>query len=184
VKSCGVGARIVGLTLCALLALPGCSKGKSGDAAPPATVPVVTTTSTTESPSTTSTTLSESAEAAEVVKAYLHAWDVLAKAGETLDSVGLAEAFAGGELENLRRQVEEQRARNQPVKTSVEHHVKGVTFPAPDTAVVADEYLNHSVFLQRPGGPPGEPDPNETLREVWTFKRSEGGWIVTDVRRQ
>ena len=52
-----------------------------------------------------------------------------------------------------------------------------------EIAVVADNYVNHSVLLDGTTGEPIEDDPDELLQYTYAMRRIEGVWKVTEILR-
>jgi hypothetical protein len=135
------------------------------------------TPSATSSPSTTSTTLSAKAE---LLAAYNRSWDVYADALRRLDASGLATTFAGNALRAAQDEVATQKAKNQPVQISIDHHPRVLRLTAAE-GLVEDNYRNHSVVLDPTTGAPTEPDPNEIVYQRQTLKRISEAWKVVEI---
>ena len=82
----------------------------------------------------------------EIEQAYLHYWDVRTQAYLNLDTSHLHEVMAGAELDRMTQQITDLKAKGRAVKVDVDHHYL-LTSTAPDRAVVYDEYLNRSLYL-------------------------------------
>lgn len=119
----------------------------------------------------------------EVEAAYLKSWDVYAEAMRTLDPAGIDALYADEALEDLRSEVERARQGNTPVRIEVDHDY-GVRLLEPGLAVVVDNYVNHSVYLDPATGVPTEPDPNQRVTDMYTLKDFEGTWKVVSITRQ
>jgi len=158
-----------------LIGLLAAACGGSTKAATPSAS--VTTPPTTAHPTTTLTV------EAQVEAAYLHSWDVYAKAVETLDPSHLSEAFAQPHLGALKEELADRTRRQRPQHVSVDHHIS-VQVTDADTAAVRDVYVNHMIEFDPTTGQPTEADPNETVSDTYTLKRIEGTWKVTFVVRQ
>jgi hypothetical protein len=162
---------VVAVVLVTAAAACGGGSGSDDDAAPAATL------GTTPS-STTSTTLSVEAE---VEAAYLKSWDVFATAAYDLETDGLESAYSGPALEVVTKNIERYITNNTPVRFRADHdfdiEVKD------DLAQVRDTYVNHGVLLDAQTMQPTEPDPNETLTEIYLMQRIDGAWKVIDISR-
>ncbi|MGH2703693.1 MAG: hypothetical protein ACRDJ4_00940 [Actinomycetota bacterium] len=121
---------------------------------------------------------------AEIERAYLSHWDLWREANLKLQPALLEQVTTGVALDLLTRQVQEQKAINQPVQIRVEHNYR-IVYPVPgqgpDVATVEDTYLNHSVRLDPARMQPIEPDPNERVRSGFTLRKVEGTWKVSEV---
>ena len=158
------------LALCAVLAVASVTACGDDDAesAPAATVATV---------STTNTTLSVEQE---VEAAYLRSWDVYAHAMRTFDTSKLADVYVGDALELRLDEVKDMASANTPGRMDVEHDYEISVAPDGQTAVVLDDYLNHSVSLDA-SGKPTEEDPNEIVKREYRMRLVEGTWKVADV---
>lgn len=117
---------------------------------------------------------------AQVEQAYLRQWDVYAEANLKLDTSRLEEVLTGDALRIVRDQIEEQKAKNQPVRIRVEHDYR-ILLVDEMTATVEDNYVNHSQRLDLKTGQPVEPDPNQRVRRTYTLKKVNGTWKVSFV---
>jgi hypothetical protein len=95
-----------------------------------------------------------------------------------LDPSVLPQALAEDALDNHRRQVEQQRQKNQPVRIRVEHNYR-ITVISNERVSIEDNYVNHSVRLDPNTMQPIEEDPNERVRNTYTLKKVNGTWKVT-----
>lgn len=82
----------------------------------------------------------------EIEQAYLHYWDIRTQAYLNLDTSHLSEVTAGAELDRMTQQITGLKAQSHAVKVDVDHHYL-IASRATDSAVVYDEYVNRSVFL-------------------------------------
>lgn len=123
----------------------------------------------------------------EIEQAYLHFWDVYARASLELQPDLLDEVAMGGALEVLKAQIEEQRKKNQPVRVRVEHNYQ-IIFPiegqGDDVASVDDRYVNHSVRLDPETMEPIEPDPNTPTHDTYTLRKVDGTWKIAEIIEQ
>jgi hypothetical protein len=82
----------------------------------------------------------------EIEQAYLHYWDVRTQAYLNLDTSHLGEVMAGAELDRMTQQINGLKANGRAVRVDIDHHYL-LKSTAPDRAVVYDEYLNRSLYL-------------------------------------
>jgi hypothetical protein len=82
----------------------------------------------------------------EIEAAYLRYWQVLTRAYLELDTSQLAEVMAGDELIRTEQQIQQLKAQGRAAKLDVVHQTAFVKV-APDSAIVYDQYLNRSVFM-------------------------------------
>ena len=115
---------------------------------------------------------------AQIEQAYLHHWDVYTEANLKLDTSRLAEVLTGDALNVVRSQIEQQKAKNQPVRISVEHDYR-ISLIDPATPTVEDNYVNHSQRLDPQTMDPIEPDPDKSVRRTYTMKKVDGTWKVS-----
>ena len=146
-------------------------------ATPPSSTAAAGPTTSAVQPTTPQTTGSPSAT---LLGAFTRSWQVYGDALRRLDASKLSTAFAGNALRAVKSEVAEQKARNQPVRISVQHHPKVLMVNATD-GVVADQGVNHSVVLDPATGKPAEPDPNERFSEHRSFKFTGGTWKVVEI---
>jgi hypothetical protein len=113
----------------------------------------------------------------DVEVAYLHSWDVYAKALRTLSTDGLEESFAGPALDSTVAEVNRLRAAGTPVSVVVDH---GTTIEIRGTsAAVRDALVNHSVLLDPATAAAVEPDPRSPHVSTYTLEVNGGRWRVT-----
>jgi hypothetical protein len=123
--------------------------------------------------------------AQQIDAAYRRYWDVVTQAEFDLDTTHIAEVMTGAELDRERKLIDDLRSQSKAGKTDVEHHSK-VMYATTAEAVVYDEYVNHSIFID---AVTKQPLSNERPSKVWKvsylLKKSDGGWKVIDgVRHQ
>lgn len=116
----------------------------------------------------------------QIEQAYLRYWDVYADALISLDTSSLNEVLTGDALENVRRQVADQRSKNEPVRVRVEHDYR-ILIVDQATASVEDTYINHTVRVDPQTKQPTEPDPNDRVRRTYTMKKVDGVWKVSNI---
>lgn len=161
----------------AAIALAACG---GGDASPTAT-PTVTvvaspTVAPTEPPVTATASLEEIAD--EVAEAYLAYWDAYAEAVLNLDA-SLVEGFAAGEeLESIREEIEELRAEGVAMRVVVEHDLAVVDVASTD-AIVIDELVNNSFYVDPETKEPSEGQGSgEVLQYTFLMELIDGRWMV------
>ena len=115
----------------------------------------------------------------EVQAAYLRYWDVRTQAFLNLDSSRLSEVMAGDELTRAEKYIQDLRSQGRAAKMDVEHRI-ALPKVTPDEAIVYDEYLNKSVFVDpvtkqelKTGAPV------ETVKVSFYLSRIDGQWKVT-----
>lgn len=119
-------------------------------------------------------------ERVQVEQAYLLFWDRWAQSNLQLNPALLDEVATGEALRGLVEQIEEQRAKNQPVRISVEHNYD-ILITDENTASVDDRYVNHSQRLDPSTKQPIESDPNAMVRKSHTLKKVDGRWKVAEI---
>lgn len=161
------------LAVALVAALVGCGGDDGGDG-PSATVGAAD-----RDPTTTSTTEALTPEE-EVEAAYLKSWEIYAEAVRKLDDSLLEEVYAGDALTLRRSEIADYRAANTPGIIDVDHDYE-ISILEPGRALVVDEYVNHSVFIDPTSEEPTEEDPSEVLRQRSELRESEGVWRVVYV---
>lgn len=175
------GVMCVGWAVAAI-AIAACG---GGDAAPTptATAPVAVSPAVTptEPPVTGTPTLEEIAEA--VTKAYLAYLEAYAEAVLHLD-ISLVEAFAAGnELESIREEIEMLRADGVALRVVAEHDITVIDVTG-DTALIADEIVDNTFYVDaRTLEPPEAEGSGDTYRDLVTLERIDGRWLVTSGAR-
>jgi hypothetical protein len=127
-----------------------------------------------------SSAVSMSPLAQEVQTAYLHYWDIREQAYLTLDASHLSDVMTGNELARAQKQIADMKAQNQAAKLQVDHHI-AVAQVTSDHAVVLDEYVNRSVYVNpvtREEIPTSAP--SETLSISFDMRKVDGIWKVDD----
>lgn len=144
----------------------------------------VTPTATLSAIVPTATGLDRSALEREVREAYEKYWDVLIQAYLDLDTSRLHEVTADPELTMTVQQIEDLRERGRAAKLEVEHHILIVRL-SPDEAIIYDEYVNNSVFLDATTKQvlPTKAPP-EVEKISFRLKKFEDGWRVIDGLQQ
>lgn len=120
---------------------------------------------------------------AEVETAYLRYWEVLAEATESLDASRLPEVMSGEALELARGLIEEQRAKNEPLRTQVEHNYRIVIIDEA-TASVDDTFRDRTVRLDPDTREPTGPPADRMIRNSYTMKKENGVWKVAFIIQQ
>ncbi len=120
----------------------------------------------------------------EVSEAYLRYWDAYAEALLNLDP-GLAEGVASGqELRRIREEVETLRSQGVALRVVVEHN-SVVLEASENSAVVFDEIVNNSFYVDpETKEPPVGSGSGEILRDTFYFERIDGQWMVVRSTRQ
>jgi hypothetical protein len=135
------------------------------------------------SASSSDPTPTPSGEKETVRDAYLHQWDVYAKAVRTLENTGLEEVFTGDALEAVKKEIRDLRHDGLGVRVRVKHDLR-IQIADASTAVVIDRYENHSIAFDLKTGKATEADPQEIILEAYTLKKVDGAWKVSAIDRQ
>lgn len=115
----------------------------------------------------------------EVEAAYLRYWDIRTQAFLNLDSSRLGEVMAGDELARAETYIQDLRSQGRAAKMDVEHRI-ALPKVTSDEAVVYDEYLNKSVFVDPVTKQELKTDaPVETVKVSFYLSRIDGQWKVT-----
>ncbi len=121
----------------------------------------------------------------EIEAAYLHYWDVRTQAYLALDSSRLPEVMANDELTRNQKQIADLKAQGRAAKLDVEHQIAFAKV-APDSAIVYDEYLNKSVFVDmvtKEELKTSEPPEREKIS--FDMQKIDGAWkVVGGVRHE
>jgi hypothetical protein len=115
----------------------------------------------------------------EIEQAYLHYWDIRTQAYLNLDTSHLGEVMAGAELDRMTQQVNGLKAQGHAVKVDVDHHYL-IASRATDSAVVYDEYLNRSLYLDAATKqliPTSSPPATEKVS--FDLQKVDGTWKVS-----
>ena len=119
----------------------------------------------------------------EIEQAYLHYWDVRTQAYLNLDTSHLGEVMAGAELTRETQNIKDWQAQGRAGKLDVDHHILLAAL-APDRAVVYDEYLNRSTFLDAASKkelPTSSPPVTEKIS--YDLQKIDGTWKVIGGQR-
>lgn len=116
-----------------------------------------------------------------VRRAYLHGWDVYARAVRTGRAAGLRRVFAGDALRAVRAELSALRRRGLVVRVRVRHRIE--VLPGAVAAVV-DRYVNRSVALDAHTGSPVTDSYPELVTEAYTMKEVGERWKVTAIARR
>ncbi len=154
--------------------------GDGGEVRTGSPTPATTRTAT---PAAASPTATPSIEQ-EVSEAYLRYWDAYAEALLNLDP-GLAEGVASGqELQRIREEIETLRSQGVALRVVVEHN-SVVLEASENSAVVFDEIVNNSFYVDpETKEPPAGSGSGEILRDTFYFERIDGQWMVVRSTRQ
>ena len=116
----------------------------------------------------------------EVIDAYLRYWDIRGKAYYALDTSRLHEVMASAELEREIQGVEELKGQGRGAKLDIGHDFRIVS-ATPERAVVYDDYVNRSVFIDATTKREiPTKDPPEVLKITFEMERVAGTWKVVD----
>ncbi|MFN8473870.1 MAG: hypothetical protein U0822_16895 [Anaerolineae bacterium] len=119
----------------------------------------------------------------EIEAAYLHYWQVLAEANLTLDTSRLPEVAADKELVQAQQQVNDLKAQGRAAKLDVEHRTAFAKV-TPTQAVIADEYLNKSVFVDPVTKEELKTSSPPTVEKLsFTMRKIDGQWKVVEALR-
>jgi hypothetical protein len=116
----------------------------------------------------------------EIERAYLAYWDAYTKALIKLDAAPFDGITMGEALDAARSFVQEQTAKNQPIRVRVEHNYR-IALVREDFASVDDTFISHSVRLDGNTKEPIEPDPKTSIRNSYTLRKVEGKWKVAEI---
>ena len=115
----------------------------------------------------------------EIEAAYLHYWQVRTDAFLNLDTSHLGEVMVGDELARSEKYVQDLRSQGRAAKMDVEHRT-ALAKVTPDEAIVYDEYLNKSVFVDPVTKEEMKTSaPVETVKVSFTMRKIDGQWKVT-----
>lgn len=117
---------------------------------------------------------------AEVEQAYLKFWNVWAEVNESLDPSRLSEVMTGEALELAQGLIEEQRAKNEPLRVQVEHNYR-IVITDEATASVDDTFLDRTTRLDPETREPTGAPANQTIRNSYTMKEESGIWKVAAI---
>lgn len=119
----------------------------------------------------------------EVEDAYLRYWDVLKQAYLSLDTSRLGEVMAGAELSRQEQQIRDLQSKGRAAKLEVDHRIAFANI-SPERAVVYDEYLNRSLFLDSATKQelPTKEQP-EIEKLSFEMRKINGTWKVIDAAR-
>ena len=119
----------------------------------------------------------------EIEAAYLHYWDVLAQAYLDTDTSHLGEVMSDPELSRQDKEIQDLKSQGRAAKLVAEHRIAFAKV-SPESAVIYDEYLNRSVFVdpttkqERPTSAPPE-----TEKISFEMRKIDGTWRVVDGTR-
>lgn len=171
------------------VALAGCGDGET--AAPTTTVVPTTAAPTTEAPTTTTVppTTVTALEAdpsltpeEQVEAAYLRSWEVYLEALRSGQTIHLRSAYAGAALSLRLSEIQRLVDQGHAVEGTVDHNYE-ISFLDDATAVVIDRYTNGLTLVDGTTRQTLEPTPNDRVVRIYTLKRLEGRWLVSDVVR-
>lgn len=170
------GVTCVGWVI-AMIVLGACGGGDASPTpTPTATVAASPTVTPTEPPLTATPSLEELE--AEVSAAYLAYWDAYAEALLSLDVALVDGRAVGDELRAIEDEIETLRGDGVAARIVVQHDFDIVSLTATD-AVVIDEYVNNSFYVDPQSKEPEEADgPGDVIRETVFLELVEGRWVV------
>ena len=116
----------------------------------------------------------------EIEAAYLRYWEVRSQAYFDLDPSRLSEVMDGAELSRETAQIGQLKAQGKAAKLDIQHRA-ALAQVSPDAAVVYDEYMNRSVFVD-PVTKRELPtsSPPEMEKVSYQMKKLGGTWKVVD----
>jgi hypothetical protein len=119
---------------------------------------------------------------AEVLQAYAHYWDESTLALRDLDPAPLDQVATGTELDGLRAYIDELRSQGRAIRTHVIHHVYVLSLTS-ESAVIADEYEDRSIYIDAVTKEPidpsqSEPDPGPITKVRKLLEKTDGTWRV------
>jgi galactokinase len=132
------------------------------------------------SPSASAFRMATSPLEQEVEQAYLHYWDVRKEAFLNLDASLLGQVEAGAKLSRDQQQVEDFKAQGHAARLDVDHRI-AIVKADPSRAIVYDEYLNKSVFVDaatKQDIPTASPPATEKISV--DLQKMDGVWKVVD----
>lgn len=156
------------------------SAARAAPAATAAVVAVPTAATAATSAALPGVRIGTSALEREIEDAYLRYWEVLKQAYLSLDTSSLGEVTAGAELARQEQQIRDLRSRGRAAKLEVDHRIAFANVSA-ERAVVYDEYLNRSLFVDAATKQelPTKEQP-ETEKISFEMRKINGTWKVVD----
>jgi len=118
----------------------------------------------------------------EVSQAYQHYWQVRAEALFDLDPSRLPEVMAGEHLAAAEQLIDELRSEGRAIVTDVDHHY-AVVRASPDTAQIADTYVDQSIYVDPQSHSPLTGPANDKLQELYEMNKIDGTWRVVSLVR-
>jgi len=170
----------VGTQPASSLAAPASSAQPSALGASVAPAPVASTAGSALASASPSLRVATDPLSLEIEQAYLHYWDVRTQAFYNLDPSHLGGVMAGPELARSLQQMKDLQAQGRAGKVDVDHHYL-LASVSPDHAVVYDEYLNRSVFIDAKTKqviPTSSPPATEKIS--YDMQKIDGVWKVVD----
>jgi hypothetical protein len=115
----------------------------------------------------------------EIISAYLKYWDAYTNAVLNLDVSAVDGMARGEELQAIRDEVDELKAKGLAVRTVVTHNPVVIQVTG-DTAVLQDEMVNNSFYVDpKTKDPPVASGSGEVLRDTFYLQKVNGVWTVT-----
>lgn len=119
---------------------------------------------------------------AEVIRAYQHYWDVRAMALWTLDTTQLPDVMDGDHLRSADELIAQLRQENRAIRTEVDHHYS-LIFASEDEAVVQDQYLDSSWYVDLDSREIIGSPSNDHLDEQYRLAKLDEKWKVVSLAR-
>jgi hypothetical protein len=114
--------------------------------------------------------------------AYLHFWDVRAKALMDLDPSPLGEVLDGPALQREVAGLDSLRAQNQAEQMDIQHHIL-VMHATDDDATIFDQYVSQIVPVDLTTNEPLPAEPTGTWWLAYHFRKLAGTWKVVKAVR-
>jgi hypothetical protein len=120
---------------------------------------------------------------AEVSAAYQRYWQIRAEALLNLDSSGLPDVMADGQLDAANKSLSELEGQGKAVYTDVDHNYR-VVYVDETTANVVDSYVDHSYYV-KPGtdeklDETSVDNSDQTLSVLFSMERRDDTWKVVE----
>ncbi len=159
------------LTLVFLLAgVAACNGDDDSDGTPTPS----TTNATTGTPTASATASLED----EVGAAYLEYWDAYSAALLDLDPSLAEEHAVGEELDRIRDEIDDLAGQGLALRVRVEHNF-GVVEASQDAAIVVDDIVNNSFFVDAETKEPPEAEGSgDRFQDTFNMEKIDGRWVV------
>jgi hypothetical protein len=123
-------------------------------------------------------------EEQQVLAAVDLSWQVLGEAWWNLDPAPLDQAFADPFLSHLTNLIVAAQTDGRAATTEIERQRTEVRFLDNDTAVVYDEYINHSTAVDLTTRQPLEERPSDLYKDFDLFRKIDGSWKLVNSGRE